>query len=156
MAASPRTKQRANKAGTYKTLKIAHRKGVDWLTLSRPQQLNAVNPVMADELADYFDALTQSNKVRVVVMQGEGRHFCAGFDLDNTGQMAANVLRSLEMQRQMARIVLLMRRCPQPIIALMHGAACGAGFALALAADVRYAALDARMNVARARIGLTG
>ncbi|MDP3135452.1 MAG: enoyl-CoA hydratase/isomerase family protein [Burkholderiaceae bacterium] len=159
MAASPKSKSSASRAGAsgpYKTLKIAHRKGVDWLTLSRPKHLNAVNPVMAEELADYFDALAQSNKVRVVVMQGEGRHFCAGFDLDNTGQMAANVLRSMEMQRQMAHIVQLMRRCPQPIVALMHGAACGAGFALALAADVRYAAQDARMNVAMARIGLTG
>jgi enoyl-CoA hydratase/carnithine racemase len=62
----------------------------------------------------------------------------------------------LGLQRQMSEIVLRMRRCPQPIIGLVRGAACGAGFALVLAADVRYAGVDARMNVAMAKIGLTG
>jgi enoyl-CoA hydratase len=59
-------------------------------------------------------------------------------------------------QRNMSEIVLRMRRCPQPIIALVQGAACGAGLAIALASDVRYADEGAKMNVAMAKVGLTG
>jgi enoyl-CoA hydratase/carnithine racemase len=89
-------------------------------------------------------------------MRAAGRHFCAGIDLAAADALSASIPGGLRIQRQVAQIVLGMRRCPQPIIALVHGAACGAGFALVLAADVRYAAPDARMNVAMARIGLTG
>jgi enoyl-CoA hydratase/carnithine racemase len=60
------------------------------------------------------------------------------------------------MQKLYSGVVRAMRSCPQPIIALVHGAACGAGFSLALASDVRYAAPDARMNAAYIKIGLGG
>ncbi|MCW5632109.1 MAG: enoyl-CoA hydratase/isomerase family protein [Rubrivivax sp.] len=140
----------------YRSLALHRRGGVEWLTLDRPRQLNAIDPVMADELLDYFGRLSVRDEVRVVVMRAAGRHFCAGIDLATADALSANVPDGLRIQRQMSQIVLRMRRCPQPIVALVHGAACGAGFALVLAADVRYAAPDARMNVAMARIGLTG
>lgn len=140
----------------FDLLQVEHRDGVDWLTLARPARLNAVDPVMALELTAYFKRLHERPDIRVVVLRGAGPHFCAGFDLDNVADIAATIPQGLRMQRKMSEIIQAMRRCPQPIIALMHGAACGAGFALALAADVRYAADDARMNVAMARIGLTG
>jgi enoyl-CoA hydratase/carnithine racemase len=63
---------------------------------------------------------------------------------------------SLDSQRRIADIVMLMRRCPQPIIALVQGAAAGGGFALALAADIRIAAKNARMNCAFIKLGLGG
>lgn len=140
----------------YETLKVVHDSGVDSLTLNRPAALNAVNTVMADELSDYFLRLQHNELVRVVVLAGAGAHFCAGFDLEDVPLITSGTQRALRMQRTMADIVRNMRRCPQPIIALMHGAAAGAGFAIALAADVRYAAESARMNVAMSRIGLTG
>lgn len=140
----------------YRSLALDLRGGVEWLTLDRPKQLNAIDPAMADELLDYFGRLPARDEVRVVVMRAAGRHFCAGIDLGTVDALSASIPAGLSIQRQMAQIVLGMRRCPQPIIALVQGAACGAGFALALAADVRYAASDARMNVAMARIGLTG
>ena len=59
-------------------------------------------------------------------------------------------------QRRVSEIVMRMRRCPQPIISLVHGPASGGGFAFALASDVRIAGETARMNVAMARIGLSG
>ena len=61
----------------------------------------------------------------------------------------------LRGQRQVSELVMLMRRAPQPILAAVHGAACGGGFALALAADVRIAGESARMNAAFIRIGLS-
>jgi enoyl-CoA hydratase/carnithine racemase len=140
----------------YRCLALERRGGVEWLTLDRPQQFNAIDPVMADELLDYFGRLPSRDEVRVVVLRAAGRHFCAGIDLATVDALSASIPAGLRIQRQMAQIVLGMRRCPQPVIALVQGAACGAGFALMLAADVRYAAADARMNVAMARIGLTG
>jgi enoyl-CoA hydratase/carnithine racemase len=62
----------------------------------------------------------------------------------------------MEMQRLYSRLPRLMRACPQPIIALLQGAACGAGFSLALAADVRFCTPEGRMNAAYLRVGLGG
>ena len=140
----------------FEFIEVERRPGVDWVTLNRPQKLNAVIPAMAAELCDYFGALDMRGDVRVVVLRGAGRHFCAGFDLDHASEVSASMTRIVRHQRLMSEIVIRMRRCPQPIIALIHGAACGAGIALALGADVRYAAEGAKMNVAMAKIGLTG
>jgi len=146
----------SKQAASYRALLVEGRDGVEWLTLSRPKRLNAIDPTMAAELIDYFGRLSERHDVRVVVLRGANGQFCSGFDLGSVEDITSSVAHGLRMQRQMANIVLHMRRCPQPIIALIEGAACGAGFALALAADVRYASEDARMNVAMARIGLTG
>ncbi len=140
----------------YRTLAL-HRDGaVDWLTLDRPDRLNAMDRAMCDELQDYFGALTTRLETRVVVMRGAGRAFCAGFDLKAAHDVTAGPARGIEAQRHFSEIILRMRRCPQPIVALVHGAAVGGGLALALAADVRVAAPSARMSVAMVRLGLTG
>ena len=148
-----RTRRRGAKASS---LALEFRGGAEWLTLARPRRLNAIDLKMAEELGAYFDGLRDRPEVRVVVLRGAGEHFCAGFDLDGVPQISESVVEATRLQRAMSDIVPRMRRCPQPIVAAIQGAACGAGFALALASDVRYAAEGARMNVAMARIGLTG
>lgn len=142
--------------GQFETIQIRADGGVHHLTLDRPERLNAISAKMAQELTDYFMRLQKDHAVRVVVLRGAGRHFCAGLDLTEAADIAAGVATAMRTQQLYAGIVQQMRRCPQPIIALMHGAASGGGFALALASDVRFAAEDARMNVAMARVGLTG
>jgi enoyl-CoA hydratase len=128
-----------------------------WVTLNRPEQLNAINSRMVEELRTVFADLYRRRDVRVVVLIGAGRAFCAGWDLKSTGTtVTPTVGQSLDGQHSFAEIVLAMRRCPQPIIALVNGAASGGGFALALAADVRIATPQARMNAAFIRIGLSG
>ena len=126
------------------------------MTLDRPEQFNALNGTMMEDLLDYFGGLYFDHRVRVVVLRGAGKHFCAGLDLQETAAFTNGIVAGARGQRRVAEIILRMRRCPQPVIALVHGAATGAGLAFALAADVRYAAEDARFNVAMARIGLTG
>src|SRR5262249_10997519 len=130
-----------------------------WLTMNRPRALNALDGTLLRELRDFFWNLAEDRDTRVVVVRGAGRAFCAGLDLkDHSGstaddaRSAAAILRS---QRFVSELVLLMRRAPQPIIAAVHGAACGGGFAIALAADVRIAATSARMNAAFIRLGLS-
>ena len=143
-------------------LLIEHHDGVDRVTLNRPDSLNALNPDMIDALNAYFEGLQRNRSTRVVVLKGAGASFCAGLDLKHAMKRRAGqqeppgVTESLDSQRRIADIVMLMRRCPQPIIALVQGAAAGGGFALALAADIRIATKSARMNCAFIKLGLGG
>lgn len=131
-------------------------KGIGWITLDRQKSSNAINPELAYDFLKLVPVLAAQPKVRVMVIQGRGKNFCAGFDINRVADLLVDIESTIRFQRVMSDIILAMRRIPQPIIALVQGAASGAGFALALAADVRFATADARMNVAMARIGLTG
>jgi len=131
---------------------------VVWATLNRPERLNALNPSLVEGLRDFFTGLYWRRDVRVVVLCGAGNAFCAGLDLKER-RSESNSRRSigagLTGQRRISEIVIAMRRCPQPIIACVDGAAAGGGFALALASDVRIATARTRMNAAFIRIGLS-
>ncbi|MDR3469647.1 MAG: enoyl-CoA hydratase-related protein [Xanthobacteraceae bacterium] len=143
-------------------LRVEHDGGVDWVTLARPDRLNALDDALIDALNGYFAGLVRDRRTRVVVLRGEGRAFCAGLDLKEAMERRGadapppSVAEALDHQRRIADIVMLMRKCPQPIIALVQGAASGGGFALALAADIRIAGRSARMNCAFIRLGLGG
>ena len=133
-------------------LLVERRGAVEWLTLNRPHRLNALTPTLVGLLADRFAALCDDETARVVVLRGAGRAFCSGLDIkeqvDSGGES--------EGMERLPQIILDMRRCPQPVIALVHGPACGGGFALALASDVRIAGATARMNDAFVRLGVSG
>ena len=143
-------------------LLIEHEDGFDRVTLNRPESLNALDPTLIDALNDYFGGLQRNRDTRVVLLKGAGKAFCAGLDLKEAmarragQQEPPGVTESLDSQRRIADIVMLMRRCPQPIISLIHGSAAGGGFALALASDIRIAAKGARMNCAFIKLGLGG
>ena len=146
----------------YETLIVEKEGQVDWVTLNRPDDLNSLNQTLVDELLDYFQARYFDRETRIVVLRGAGRAFCAGLDLKESGRRrnAGEALQSgpaagLHSQRRISEIVMRMRRAPQPIISLVHGPACGGGFALALASDIRIAGESARMNAAFIRIGLS-
>jgi len=131
---------------------------VVWATMNRPERLNALSRNLVTELREFFVDLYWRRDVRVVVLQGAGNAFCAGLDLkergDNSGA-ARSIGAGLTRQREISEIVIAMRRCPQPIVACINGAAAGGGFALALASDVRIATPTLKMNAAFIRIGLT-
>jgi enoyl-CoA hydratase len=144
----------------YETLAIEREDHLTWLTLNRPDALNALSRTMVNELRDFFWRLGDDAETRVVVVRGAGRAFCAGLDLKEQsggGEPGGSgtVQAGLRVQRHISELVLLMRRAPQPIIAAVRGAAAGGGFAIALAADVRVASESARMNAAFIRIGLS-
>ncbi|MDA1097918.1 MAG: enoyl-CoA hydratase/isomerase family protein [Proteobacteria bacterium] len=141
----------------YQTLDLVRDGATDWLTFNRPERLNAFNPLMVDELLDYFEDTKSAPETRIIVIRGAGRAFCAGADVkDFMKTIAKGGEADFQVQRKVSSIIYAMRRCPQPIIALVHGAATGGGFSLALAADIRIAGLSARMNCAFIKIGLTG
>ncbi|MDB2316154.1 enoyl-CoA hydratase/isomerase family protein [Luminiphilus sp.] len=140
----------------YETIDIDVRGDVHWLTLNRPDRLNAINTQMATELRHYFGDLYQDRSCRVVVMQGAGRAFCAGLDMkDPNGLKGAPFGGGFGFQGHLADVYVKMRRCPQPIISLVQGAASGGGFAFALASDIRVAGESMKMNSAFIKIGLS-
>jgi len=143
----------------FETISVSREGEVDWLMLNRPERLNALDDTLVRELWTYFDRLQTDRGCRVVVMRGAGRGFCAGLDLAwyGSGEVSLPVDPNGDGTFPMlAEIILKMRSCSQIIVSLVHGAACGGGFNLVLASDLRIAARSARMNVAFVKLGLSG
>ena len=142
---------------TFETITIEKRGQVDWLTFNRPESLNAINTPMVTELRDYFGGLHEDQDTRIVVLKGSGRAFCAGLDIKQAsgGDHERPFGAGMGFQGYLAEVYIRMRHCPQPIISLIRGPACGGGFAFALASDIRIAGESARMNAAFIRIGLS-
>lgn len=145
------------KHADYQTIAVEQREAVAYLTLNRPESLNAINTQMVTELRDYFGGLAEDAQTRIVVMRGAGRAFCAGLDIkaSHEGEISSPFGAGMGFQGYLAEVYIRMRRAPQPIISLIQGPACGGGFAFALASDIRVAADNARMNAAFIRIGLS-
>ena len=150
----------------YTTISIEKRGQVDWLTLNRPEAMNSISLEMVDDLNDYFGKLYHDQSVRIVVMRGAGRAFCAGLDIrqrdnaddrprDSASPRTPPFGGGFGFQGYLADVYIKMRRCPQPIISLIHGPACGGGFAFALASDIRIAGESAKMNAAFIKLGLS-
>jgi enoyl-CoA hydratase len=134
--------------------------GIVLLTLDRPERLNAINDQWIDDFHAALDRLERERRLRVVILTGAGRAFCAGADLKQEGPIladsgAARTYGGLRGQERLAAVVQRLCRLPQPVIAAVNGAAAGGGFALTLAADIRIASSSAHFHVANARIGLS-
>jgi len=143
---------------SYETLLVDRpREGIAVVTLNRPGRLNALTFGMFDELARLAAEIGSDDGVRVLVLTGAGRGFCAGLDLADAGRLPdMTAARFLDGQESWSRAITSFRRLPKPVIAAVNGPAAGAGFSLALAADIRIAAPAARFNAAFIKIGLTG
>jgi enoyl-CoA hydratase/carnithine racemase len=136
-------------------LSVDRRGAVDWVTLNRPERLNALNQPMSEALLAYFEARRRDTECRIIVLAGAGRAFCSGADLKAGGQPDA--LRDGPRGDWMLRDTLkAMRACPQPIVCLVQGAAAGGGLAIALAADIIVAGASAAFHPAFIKIGLSG
>jgi enoyl-CoA hydratase/carnithine racemase len=123
------------------------------LTLNRPARLKALSRVLLAELADAAHWLDARPSVKVVVVHGEGRAFCAGFDLDDftTADPDVPVTAGAELGRIMADAVTDMRALT---IAAVHGWCVGGGLVLAAACDLRLAAHDARFSIPEVDLGI--
>jgi enoyl-CoA hydratase/carnithine racemase len=134
--------------------------GTALLRFNRPQCLNALNETLVKELRQAFAAIADDPAVRVVVLTGAGRGFCAGLDLRDFGpsmpHVEAPAIEQMRFQEMMASLPGLMRDLPQPIIAAVNGPTFGAGFGLCLAADIRVCARSAFFGNGAIKIGLSG
>ena len=133
--------------------------GVLTLTMNRPESRNALNEEMGRKLTAALDAAVENPEVRVVVLTGAGQAFCSGGDVKS---MAANPGRGSTPEgrvmglRRRADASRLLHEMPKPTIAVIRGAAAGAGLAMALACDFRLALPDAKMTTAFGKVGLAG
>jgi enoyl-CoA hydratase len=130
------------------------------VTLNRPDRLNALSIELALAIDSTLAAVAAENDTWVVVLTGAGRGFCSGLDLKDHGVLPGidglSVGRIAQRSmRAYSRIVLTMRRMPQPVVAAVNGPAYGGGMCLALAADLRIAARSAEFNATGIVNGLT-
>ena len=134
--------------------------GVAQLTLNRPEKLNAMTTELVQGLHDHLDDIAIDQAVRVVVLTGAGRGFCAGLDLGGYGsaphtESMGRTQAGFAVQKHIARLIPHLRSLPQPVIAAVNGPAAGGGFALVLGSDVRIAARSAKFGASFIRIGLS-
>ena len=134
--------------------------GVAMLTLNRPDRLNAMSRPMLDALLEALPRLAADPEVGAVVLTGAGRAFCAGGDVKAMAEGREAEGTTLEERAQALRacmeVALAGHEMPMPTIAMVRGAAAGAGLSLALACDLRVAGDTARFAPAFARVGYSG
>lgn len=127
--------------------------GVATLTLNRPQQFNALSSALLLELQATLDALMRDPSVRIVVLAGAGRAFCAGHDLK---ELNANPDRHFakDVFERCSRVMLTLTRLPQPVIARVHGVAAAAGCQLVAQCDLAVAVTESRFATSGINVGL--
>jgi enoyl-CoA hydratase/carnithine racemase len=142
---------------SYQTLDLGMpAAGIIVVTLNRPDRYNAMTATMFDELERAAIALDDEDDLRVVIITGAGKAFCAGYDLADAADLPRlGALAMLDLQERAARALLAVRSARVPVIAAVNGPAAGGGLSLALAADIRLAVPAARFNAAFVRIGLS-
>ena len=130
--------------------------GVRTLTLDRPEKLNAVNGALASSLSSAVADAAAEDAVRVVIITGSGRAFCAGLDLSEPPALPSSTrVERLDPFAWVGTWVRSVVHCEKPVIAAVNGAAAGAGFGLALACDLRIVAASTRMTAGYVRRGLS-
>ncbi len=127
--------------------------GVTTLTLNRPTQFNSLSQALIGELQAQLDAIARDSAVRVVVIAGAGKAFCAGHDLK---EMRSDPGKAFQQQvfRQCGRMMTTLTELPQPVIARVHGIATAAGCQLVSMCDLAVAAEGARFAVSGINLGL--
>ncbi|MGN6750522.1 MAG: enoyl-CoA hydratase-related protein, partial [Xanthobacteraceae bacterium] len=132
--------------------------GVATLTLNRPDRLNALSAPIMEGLLEALPRLASDAAIGAIVLTGAGRAFCAGGDVKRMA--SETVPRSSEEDvarlRSRMEISRLLHEIPKPTIAMVNGAAAGAGLAMALACDLRFAGESARFVTAFAKVGFSG
>ena len=141
----------------YETILFEKNGGVTTIALNRPKVLNALSHTLHAEIYDAITGAARDDKVRCIVLRGEGRGFSAGADLaeviegdgDPEGPDLGKYLR-----QTYSRLVTRMVEIEKPIVAALHGPVYGAGLGISLACDLRVAAESAKFSVAFIKIGL--
>jgi len=131
------------------------RRGVQTISLNRPERRNAFDQQMLCQLQAAMEAAGRASEVRVVVLRGRGAAFCAGGDVRWMVLLAEGGHReSVKGARQIVDVFAAISRCPKPVICVVQGAAIGGAVGLAAASDIVLASSEARFGLSEARLGL--
>jgi enoyl-CoA hydratase len=146
---------------SFSALALTVADGVAELRLNRPDRANALSRTMWYELRAAARALDAEPSVRVVVLSGAGKHFCAGIDLGMLAGLRPIGLEPGRLSEELRRRILdlqdtltALERCRKPVLAAISGACIGAGLDLAVVCDLRYASADARFVLKEVDMGL--
>ena len=143
-------------------LRVEVKNRVGILTMNRPDKLNALTPAMNDAAVAALREMAVNPEVGAVILTGAGRGFCAGGDVSamHRGEEIAAAGATLEQQvdtlRERHEWPWLLHSVPKVTVAVINGAAAGAGLGLALSCDLRFASEKARLGTAYARVGYGG
>lgn len=129
--------------------------GVMTLLMQRPQVRNALTPEMVHALIEYLGRAADDTSVKCIVLTGADNAFCSGGDIRAMDPTTPESVRALDLIAR-SRASRLLHTIPKPTIAVIQGAAAGAGFSLALACDFRIASEDAKLAPSFAKVGLSG
>jgi methylglutaconyl-CoA hydratase len=141
---------------TYEHLKRADEGGVATVALARPDARNALSAGLIEELARCFGEIAYDDGVRVVVLTGEGRSFCAGADIGYMRRTAEfSYEENVEDARRLAAMFAAVDGCPKPVVAKVRGAAIGGGAGLVAAADVAVAEEGTIFAFTEVRLGIS-
>jgi|SRR3984885_6730053 len=141
---------------THVTILLQIRNGIARLTLNRPERLNSFNTQMHEEVGDALSQIEQDRNVRVLVLSGAGRGFCAGQDLSDPAIVSGgdSVDLGLAIEKYYAPLVLRLRGLRAPVLCAVNGVAAGAGANLALACDIVIAKKSASFIQSFCKLGL--
>jgi enoyl-CoA hydratase/carnithine racemase len=148
---------------TSERVKIDVAAGVADVTLNRPDKLNALDPAMFEAIIAAGEKLSHMSGLRAVVLSGAGKGFCAGLDMNTFAAIAAGggaptpadlAKRKHGIANDFQQAAYVWRALSVPVIVAIHGVALGGGFQIALGADIRYVAPDARLSIMEIKWGL--
>ncbi len=139
----------------YAELKVSVEGHVATLTMDSPP-VNALTRVLNDELTNALDWITETDDIRVVVLTGAGKQFCAGADLKGRAQIIKGPGDLIAHSRRTRECFHAIRECAKPVIAAINGAALGSGLAIVASADILIASEKATIGAPEVDVGLLG
>ena len=140
----------------FQSLQLETDHGCATVWLNRPERHNAFHEGLIAELAQCFERLAADPAVRMIVLAGRGRSFCAGADLEwMQRQAAADYDTNIADARRLAMMLRTIAQSPKPTLARVHGAALGGGLGLVCACDIAIATTEATFGTTEVRLGLT-
>ncbi len=138
------------------TLKVAKKDRVAYITLTRPEALNAISPQVLDDLRQAIAAVGDDPEVKAVVLTSEGRAFCAGADLKYVDGFLADIRAFVDYLEAFNGTMEAIEECPLPVIAAVNGFAFAGGMELLMACDMAIAAEEAQIGDQHQNFGLIG
>jgi enoyl-CoA hydratase len=147
---------------SYQTISVLIENHIGFIKLNRPEKANALNQTAWDELLSVFDSWDENEDVRVIVLSGEGKHFCSGIDLSllSTIKNSTETCDTRKREKLRKQIIALQKpvnaieNCSKPVIAAITGGCIGAGVDIICACDMRYSTSDAYFSIKEIDMGM--